>query len=219
MTSLRVASAAVAAALAASLAGMEIASPPAASAQSSSAGAKIEPMPDERFWGLIGLTTIHGKDPGRQIAVLRTVLAALPLHDIEAFQAAFDKAMARSYSWDLWGAAFVVNGGASDDGFEYFRCWLISKGRTAFEQVLADSDSLGDFVDPGTKAARELEAFAYVAGEVWSARTGRPVTELAEAAAAAYATQPAGKPFTEDEAHLSARYPKLWSRFGRQPLQ
>lgn len=176
-------------------------------------------MPDERFWGLIALTTALAKDPGRQIAVLRTVLATLPLHDIEAFQAAFDKAMARSYSWDLWGAAFVVNGGSSDDGFEYFRCWLISRGKAVFEQVLADPDSLGDFVDPGTKAARELEAFAYVAGEVWSARTGRPVTELAEAAAAPYVTQPTGKPFTEDEAHLSARYPKLWSRFGRQPLQ
>ena len=219
MASLRIALAAVAAALAVSLAGMVAVSPRAASAQSSAAGAKIEPMPDERFWGLIGLTTPHGKDPGRQIEVLRLVLATLPLQDIEAFQAAFDKAMARSYSWDLWGAAFVVNGGASDDGFEYFRSWLISKGKTAFEQVLANPDSLGDFVDPGTKAALELEAFAYVAGEVWSARSGRPVIELAEAAAAAYAAQPAGKPFTEDQAHLSARYPKLWSRFGRQPLQ
>jgi Protein of unknown function (DUF4240) len=220
MTSLRMASAAVAAALAVSLAGMDAVSPRAASAQSSAPGAKIEPMPDERFWGLIALTTMHGKDPGRQVVALRVVLAALPLHDIEAFQAAFDKAMARSYRWDLWGAAFVVNGGASDDGFEYFRCWLISRGKAAFEQVLADPDSLGDFVDPGTKAVRELEAFAYVAGEVWSARSGRPVTELAEAADdAAHPTQPTGKPFTEDAAHLSARYPKLWSRFGRQPLQ
>jgi hypothetical protein len=205
--------------LAASLAGMELGSPPGASAQSSATRAKIEPMPDERFWGLIGRTTAHAKDPERQIEVLRLVLSTLPLHDIEAFQAAFDKAMARSYAWDLWGAAFVVNGGSSDDGFEYFRRWLISKGKTAFEQVLADPDSLGDFVDPETKAALELEAFAYVAGEVWSARTGRPVTELAEAAAAPYVAQPTGKPFTEDEAHLSMRYPRLWKRFGRQPLQ
>jgi uncharacterized protein DUF4240 len=220
MTSLRIASAAVALALVGSLAGMEAVSPPAASAQSSAPGAKIEPMPDERFWGLIALTTIQGRDPGRQIALLRSVLSALPLHDIEAFEAAFGRAMARSYTWDLWGAGFVVNGGLSDDGFEYFRCWLISRGKAAFEQVLADPDSLGDFVEPGTKAARELEEFAYVAGEVWSARSGRPETELAEVTDdAPYPMQPTGKPFTEDAAHLSARYPKLWKRFGRQPLQ
>jgi hypothetical protein len=219
MTGFRIASAAVAAMLVASLAGGGVALPRAASAQSSSAKTKIEPMPDERFWSLIGLTTAHEKDPMRQIEVLRSVLARLPLHEIEAFDAAFNRAMARSYSWDLWGAAFVVNGGASDDGFEYFRRWLISKGKGAFEQVLANPDSLVDLVDPRTKAALEFEQFAYVAAEVWSAKSGRPETELAEAAPVAYPTQPTGRPFTEDEAHLSARYPKLWNRFGRQPLQ
>ncbi len=30
---------------------------------------------------------------------------------------------------DLWGAAWVLLGGASDDAFDYFRCWLIGQGR------------------------------------------------------------------------------------------
>jgi hypothetical protein len=36
----------------------------------------------------------------------------------------------------------VINGGASDDGFDYFRGWLIAQGRAVYEQALADPDSL-----------------------------------------------------------------------------
>lgn len=50
--------------------------------------------------------------------------------------------LAESYRGDLWGAAYVINGGASDDGFEYFRGWLVSQGREVFEGALADPDSL-----------------------------------------------------------------------------
>lgn len=58
--------------------------------------------------------------------------------------------MIRSYRWDLWGAAYVAKGGASDDGFEYFQRWLISRGRTDFERVLADPDALADLAIPDT---------------------------------------------------------------------
>jgi Protein of unknown function (DUF4240) len=200
-------------------AGVGLPSPPAASAQSSPAKTRTEPMPEQRFWDLIALTTAFESDPERQTEALRAALAPLPLREIEAFAAAFNSAMARSYSWDLWGAAYVANGGASDDGFEYFRQWLISKGRRTFEQVLANPDSLAEVVAPRTKAALELESFASVAFQVWSAKSGRPAAELATAAAVAYPREPAGTPFTEDEAHLRGRYPKLWRRFGANPLQ
>jgi len=221
MTSVRVSLAGLAAVLIASLVGgvSSAGAPPAPSAESDCAKRKIEPMSEERFWALIGLTTAHERNPERQIAALHSALATLPLDQIEAFEAAFSNLMARSHSWGLWGAAYVANGGASDDGFEYFRRWLISKGRKAFEQVLADPDSLAELVDPRTKAALEFEAFAYVARKAWSAKSGRPESELANAAAIAYPRQPTGTPFREDKAHLSARYPKLWHRFGAQPLR
>jgi hypothetical protein len=50
--------------------------------------------------------------------------------------------LASSYRADLWAAAYLVNGGASDDGFEYFRGWLVAQGRDVYEQALADPDSL-----------------------------------------------------------------------------
>jgi Protein of unknown function (DUF4240) len=219
MTSIRLVPAVVAAMLAASPAGVGLSWPPAASAQSKAGKTSIEPMAEQRFWDLIGRTTPFESDPERQVAALHAALEPLPLGEIEAFTAAFNRAMARSYSWDLWGAAYVANGGVSDDGFEYFRQWLISKGRKTFEQVLANPDSLAEIVAPRTKGALELEWLRSVAFKVWSAKSGRPAAELATAAAVAYPREPTGTPFTEDEAHLRGRYPKLWRRFGANPLQ
>lgn len=59
--------------------------------------------------------------------------------------------MADSYQNPLWAAAYVVNGGCSDDGFDYFRGWLIAQGRTVFERAVADPDTLA--VLPDVRAA------------------------------------------------------------------
>jgi hypothetical protein len=48
--------------------------------------------------------------------------------------------MNRAYPWDLWGAAFVINGGCSDDGCERFRARLIMQGRDVFERALDDPE-------------------------------------------------------------------------------
>jgi hypothetical protein len=52
--------------------------------------------------------------------------------------------LASSYNWELWAAAYLINGGASDDGFEYFRGWLVTQGRDVFELAQEDPDSLAD---------------------------------------------------------------------------
>jgi hypothetical protein len=47
-----------------------------------------------------------------------------------------------SYRTDLWGAAYIMNGGYSDDAFDYFRGWLISQGKKVFDEALDNPDSL-----------------------------------------------------------------------------
>lgn len=78
-------------------------------------------MSEDRFWALIALTTAHEAEPKRQLEALRQALSELTPSEIEAFERAFHRAQRKSYSWNLWGAAYVLNGGASDDGFEYFQ--------------------------------------------------------------------------------------------------
>jgi hypothetical protein len=52
--------------------------------------------------------------------------------------------MSCSYLGSLWAAAYRINGDCSDDGFDYFRDWLITQGRDMFEAAVADPDALAD---------------------------------------------------------------------------
>jgi hypothetical protein len=179
-------------------------------------------MTEDRFWALIEQTVVDEAAPDRQLDALRTVLRDLSAAEIEAFERAFQQAQLRAYSWDLWGAAYVIHGGASDDGFEYFQRWLISKGRKVFEAALADPDSLADMLDPDIQAPCEFEAFAYVAGRVWGEKTGidhwKDLRSTFPYTGAPPAAVPSGTPFDEDDTELASRYPKLWQRFGASPL-
>jgi hypothetical protein len=62
--------------------------------------------------------------------------------DIVAFEQPLWDLLTVSYRADLWAAAYIINCGASDDGFDYFRGWLVAQGRDTFERALADPDSL-----------------------------------------------------------------------------
>ncbi|WP_344506013.1 DUF4240 domain-containing protein [Dactylosporangium maewongense] len=87
-------------------------------------------------------------DVGEVPASLVEVLRGLPLADLVAFRGVQDELFRRdAYRWDLWAAADLINGGASDDGFEYFLGWLMAQGRMRWEATLADPDSLADVVE------------------------------------------------------------------------
>ncbi|AQR75928.1 DUF4240 domain-containing protein [Sphingomonas sp. LM7] len=171
-------------------------------------------MNDQRFWSIIERSS--ARDQAQQKANLRRSLAVLPVTDLIAWQAAYDAKRTAAYSWDLWGAAYVIHGGASDDGFDYFRSWLIARGRRVYESALADPDSLATAIAAGTTEPAEFEGLGYVAIELWATRTGRDPAQMPSDVA--QPSQPTGKPWTEENAVLAARYPKLWKRFGSAPL-
>lgn len=171
-------------------------------------------LSQDQFWALIDQSASSGRDQDAQLKALRASLDRLSADQIADFERWFDQRMRASYSWDLWGAAYVASGGRSDDGFEYFRCWLIAKGRRAFTKVLADPDSLADLVTDADRDNLDFESFAYVARDAWAAKTGRDWNTMPVIANMAYDTKPSGVPFSEQPADLAKRYPKLWKRFG-----
>jgi Protein of unknown function (DUF4240) len=59
---------------------------------------------------------------------LTAKLELLAPEEIVSFAPHFSRRMAEGYRWDLWGLAYQFNGGCSDDGFVYFRCWLLAAG-------------------------------------------------------------------------------------------
>jgi hypothetical protein len=171
-------------------------------------------MTEDQFWDLIESTNELGEK--EQLSALRANLEKLSIEEVEAFETVFCEQMNRSYSWDLWGAAYLINDGASEEGFHYFRLALIAKGRAVFEEAVADPDSLADILAPGD-GDLEFEEFAYVARRVWSGKTGQPGEEMPEPAVD-YKAKPSGAALEVEEAHLASRYPKLWRRYGEGAL-
>lgn len=116
----------------------------------------LRTMDTNQFWDLVEEARRDAGSPadGEEIASRATALLAArePKEILEAQQILWDL-MAASYQAPLWAAAYLVNGGCSDDGFEYFRSWLILQGRTAYEQVAADADQLA-----GLQAVQEAAA-------------------------------------------------------------
>ena len=171
-------------------------------------------MSDEEFWSIIDQS--RRAQPPDQANALRSKLAQESPVQIEGFEATFDQQMRLSNRWDLWGAAFVAMGGASDDSFEYFRLWLISQGEANFKMVLADPDRLAE-IAPNDPEKLEFEDFAHIAPDVWSKLTSKPWDEMPQLASffnpMGYGS-PIGQPFSEDPQVLAKQYPKLWKRFG-----
>lgn len=179
-------------------------------------------MTEHRFWSIIDGTLAHLDDPDAQLAALETALEKLDTDEIEAFEERFGELMERSYTWDLWAAAYIIHGGCGDDSFDYFRHWLISRGRDMFENAVDTPDDLADIDLPTVEDSCQFEAFSYVASNVWHEKKGLdpedPSDEFPAAGTSAAFGDPEGQPFEENEEDLSARLPKLWERYGDDPL-
>lgn len=174
-------------------------------------------MPADRFWQIIEGAAKSDDD---QTEALRVSLRELSAEEVISFEITFRRYLNEAYTWDLWGAAYVIHGGCSDDGFEYFRRWLVSSGRDVYEAALADPDSLAKAnVQPGPDGTWEFEEIYYVANDVFEEKGGEgDVRDYSEREAGLGGPGPSGEPFEDSEEHLAKRYPNLWRRFGTEPL-
>lgn len=155
----------------------------------------------DRFWGIIEATVTPDYDA--QLESLGAALSKLSGDELIAFEADFRRASLAAYRWDLWGAAYVINGGCSDDGFIDFRSWLIAQGKDVYDRALSDPESLADHI---VEAFAEFEEFAYVPIEVFESTQDAdwPVP------ATAFPSEPEGRRWEEDD--LDRLFPKLTAK-------
>jgi hypothetical protein len=187
------------------------------------AQAEAGPIDEARFWSLI--------EPLRSLPLawrephLAGVLADLADDEVLAFAAEYEKAKVRAYTWELWGAGYVVMQGCSDDGFKEFRNWLISEGRATFEAVLAEPDRLAELATIPVSPEPELgdwpmlpELDLIVLGRLGAFDSPDPMDDarLVEISRSfpPIPSQPAGTAWEESDAVLSTRYPRLWKLYG-----
>jgi hypothetical protein len=106
-------------------------------------------MDEAQFWTIIEVGGSKARaEPERHLAVVRKRLVKLSPEEVRDFHRLFNQKLADAYTWDLWGAAYLINGGCSDDGFHYFRAWLISRGRAVYAAAVTNPDSLAGRTDP-----------------------------------------------------------------------
>ena len=104
-------------------------------------------MDEQTFWGLIDQSRMDmDGDLDAQHEILVSKLSQYSPEEILEFDRILNKYNRESYTSDLWAAAYIINGGCSDDGFDYFRGWLISKGRKVYEDALKNPESLTDII-------------------------------------------------------------------------
>jgi hypothetical protein len=124
----------------------------------------------DEFWEHINKS--RRVDPDAHAEQIEKRLAKLKPEEILDFIHWWETMMREAYNWNLWGAAYLINGGCSDDGFHYFCNWLVLQGRDVFQKALTNPDSLADVVD-----GDEVEWFGLPGQNAWFIVTRRKPNE------------------------------------------
>ncbi|MBF6052080.1 polymerase [Streptomyces eurocidicus] len=171
-------------------------------------------MDETEFWDLVdGAREAAEGDAEDQADLLVEALMQLDPERVVDFARHFEARYNRAYLWDLWGAAAVLLNGASDDAFDFFRCWLIGQGREVFEGAVHDPDQLAELLeDFDDEVDGDGEDLGFAADEAYEQLTGAETPDLG-------LPNPPPEPLgtlldLEDEAVLAERFPRLWERFG-----
>ncbi|MFI6602762.1 DUF4240 domain-containing protein [Nonomuraea sp. NPDC050536] len=171
------------------------------------------------FWDSIEASRSTAGEHGQeaQIDWLTAYLAATSLEHIRAFHRHWRTAMDQAYSWDLWGAAYVRTGFCSDDGFEYFRAWLILQGRQNFERAVQDPDCLGE-LDPSLdeRPWQSAELALGITRDAYRRFSGTDAPDgIEELYELALALHPRGQIWPTQIEEFQQHWPRLWTRFGQ----
>jgi len=168
------------------------------------------------FWSQIAATVeqqdVAKPDQERQLAIFRSVLQRLTDRDLVDFIHVFHAVMTRLYSWRLWAAAYVINGGCGDDAFIDFRSWLISCGRAVAEAALAEPETLAD---PGLSPdAASFELFGYEPIDEFMRRSGGVRSKPTYNVPIDPPSDPDWRFDFDDAVEMRRRLPKLMEQFG-----
>ncbi|WP_423800886.1 DUF4240 domain-containing protein [Neobacillus sp. SAB-20_R2A] len=180
-----------------------------------------------QFWNLIEQSKTFKED---QVQWLTEALCNKEDSEIPDYEFIFRSYMNESYQSRLWGAAYLIMGGCSDDAFDYFRGWLISQGRFVFEQTLENPEFLANYISDenlGEEGVPENEEFLNIGFDAYTLKKdgdpedwdGDLYDEMLDLLDERGLDQNRDIEFDwEDEDDLMEMFPQLWERFGENPL-
>ena len=170
-------------------------------------------MDTSAFWKLVDKARrMAEEDAEQQLKELAILLEALPTEEIVQFHYLFCSFFHASYTWPLWGAAYIIGGGCSDDSFDYFRGWLISRGEKVFAAAVADPDKLASMIkEEDQDIDCQVEGWQSVAIDAWCKKTGQNDSAFPARPTEGQPADPSGDRWAEED--LDRLFPKLAKRF------
>jgi hypothetical protein len=162
-------------------------------------------MNEHRFWGIISEAKAQSGGVYKyEINGLKRLLFTLRDEEIEQFDNRFTDIMERSYDARLWGAAYVINGGCSDDCFDSFRQYLIAQGKEKFYATLKDPETCISWIKSDQQ--ERWDGFQYAAADVYKKKTGKNIPRT-------YQPEFELKGEWFDEETVAQQYPRLAKKF------
>jgi hypothetical protein len=159
-------------------------------------------MSDSEFWAVIDDVATHSE--AARLAILEEQMRAWPSARLVVFDWWRCDLMNRAHTALLWAAARIMCGGCSDDGFDYFKGWLILQGSQTYQAAVADPDSL---------AGVQID---YPSCEQFLTLSARILRKRGECPLQSVPPRPSVASLSVEEAQ--SRLPKLWARYGDNPL-
>lgn len=187
---------------------------------------KEKTITEEEFWELLARAKTKGEDQEEQIEWLTSHLAKRTVHEIVAFDTHMHRILKDSYTSRLWGAAYIIMGGCSDDSFDYFRGWLLFQGKEVYEACIEDPEllipvleNLSEYDVPNIE-----ELSLYFGYTVYVEKTG----DEDDTYFTLYHVL-SNQEFDEidiefdwnedDEEGLKKMFPRLWEMYGEEPIE
>ena len=135
-----------------------------------------EMLDEDTYWSIIDKSLKSTSSQDEQEKFLIQEIEKLPPNEMIGFRLRTDKLLYDTYTPEMWCAGYIMNGGCSDDGFEYFRNWIISRGKEVYYSAKQNPDSLVNEIDTDLEMY-DFESFWYVALEAFKNTTGGDLYE------------------------------------------
>lgn len=131
-----------------------------------------ELLDETTFWNIVEASLKNTSNQDAQELFLVAAIEKLTPKEMIGFRLRTDKLLYDTYNSEMWCAGYIMNGGCSDDGFEYFRNWIISRGKDTYLKAKENPDTLiSEFIEG--EDFYEFESFWYVALTAFENKTGK----------------------------------------------
>jgi len=135
------------------------------------------------FWQIIDHARDESINTDQFLTRLEKKINMLDPESIRKFDQIFNQEIQKLNRWELWALAYIVRTGCSDDSFDYFKGWLISKGEQVCRVMqefnpIHYNDKISDLLKNLFNEDPQLEEIFYLAGEVYEKKTGQRLEPL-----------------------------------------